>query len=293
MLMRTIIVMLLLIGMNSCGRFGKEDQKADHQERIVCISKQYSEIIYALEAQEDLVAVDVSSTFPPEIKELPTIGYHRALSAEAILAMKPSLILEDNNIGPEHVVAQLKQLEIPMKQFGQYGRTIAGTDSLIREMGRYFHKETRADSLCAYLGKSMEKALENTVQFTTTPRVLIIHFGQASNIYLVMTQNSNAGQMIRWAGGTMAVEGERGMMQLSPEIIAQSNPEVILLTDFGYDRLGSLENISSLPGVSITKAFQEGRVYRVEEHDLVYFGPRTGDNVLLLQELIHKHETAY
>ncbi|MEZ4793985.1 MAG: ABC transporter substrate-binding protein [Flavobacteriaceae bacterium] len=285
--MRTIIIAFLLIGMNSCGRFGNEDHKVDHLERIVCISKQYSEIIYALEAEEDLVAVDVSSTFPPEIKELPTIGYHRALSAEAILAMKPSLILEDNNIGPEHVVAQLKQLEIPMKQFGQYGRTIAGTDSLIREMGRYFHKERRADSLCAYLDQSMGEALENAKQYTSTPRVLIIHFGQASNIYLVMTQNSNAGQMIRWAGGTMAVEGERGMMQLSPEIIAQSNPDVILLTDFGYDRLGSLENIASLPGVSSTKAFQEGRVFRVEEHDLVYLGPRTGDNVLLLQKLIH------
>ena len=90
----------------------------------------------------------------------------------------------------------------------------------------------------------------------------------------------------------MAVEGERGMMQLSPEIIAQSNPDVILLTDFGYDKLGTLENIASLPGVSSTKAFQKGRVYRVEEHDLVYLGPRTGENVLLLQELIHKNEVS-
>ncbi len=99
------IGMLLLI---SCGRFGHTDQKSDLAERIVCISKQYSEIIFALHAEENLVAVDISSTYPPEIKKLPTVGYHRALSVEAILAMRPTLILQDNNIGPEQVVRQLQ-----------------------------------------------------------------------------------------------------------------------------------------------------------------------------------------
>ncbi len=94
-----IITSILFFG---CGRFSNEDSKQDHKERIVCISKQYSEIIYALHAENDIVAVDISSTFPEEIKKLPTVGYHRALSIEAILAMKPTLILQDNNIGPEH-----------------------------------------------------------------------------------------------------------------------------------------------------------------------------------------------
>ena len=276
------------LSLSACGRFGNEDKKKNNEERIVCISKQYSEIIYALDAEEDIVAVDVSSTYPPEIKELPTIGYHRALSAEAILAMKPTLILEDNNIGPEHVVTQLKKLKIPMKQFGMYEHTIAGTDSLMREMGRYFDKEEKAEALCKKLDHDIELALENTNTFEKKPKVLVIHFGQASNIYLVMTKNSTAGKMINWAGGQMAVEGDRGMKQFSPEIVAKSDPDVILLTDFGYDRLGSMENIADLPGVSSTRAFKEGKVYRVEEHDMVYLGPRTGENVLMLQELIHK-----
>ncbi|MGJ8664895.1 MAG: heme/hemin ABC transporter substrate-binding protein [Patiriisocius sp.] len=284
-----IIIPILLLFYN-CGRFKNEDKKEENEERIVCISKQYSEIIYALNAEENIVAVDVSSTFPPKIKELPTIGYHRALSAEAILAMKPTLILEDNNIGPEHVITQLKELQIPMKQFGHYENTIAGTDSLITEMGRYFNAETKAAQLVETLNSDMEKVLNNINSFPEKPKVLVIHFGQASNIYLVMTQSSTAGKMIEWAGGTMAVEGERGMMQLSPEVIAKSDPDVILLTDFGYDRLESKEQIVSLPGVATTRAFKNGRVYRVEEHDMVYLGPRTGKNILKLQQLIYKNE---
>lgn len=283
-----ILLLLAAISLSSCGRFGNEDKKKDHQERIVCISKQYSEIIYALGAEENIVAVDVSSTYPPEIKQLPTIGYHRALAAEPILSMEPTLILEDNNIGPEHVVTQLKQLQIPMKHFGKYENTIAGTDSLIREMGSYFHKEEKAEELCKKLDADMQLAKKEALRYEKKPKVLTIHFGQANNIYLVMTKNSTAGKMIAWAGGEMAVDGERGMTQFSPEVVAKSDPDVILLTDFGYDRLGSTEEVGTLPGISSTRAFQEGKVYRVEEHDMVYLGPRTGENIIVLQKMIHQ-----
>lgn len=274
----------------SCGRLSNDEKKEAHKERIVCISKQYSEIIFALKAQQDIVAVDISSTYPAEIKKLPTVGYHRALSSEAILAMKPTLILQDNNIGPEHVVKQLNDLKIPMKEFGKYQGSIQGTDSLIREMGSYFHREKQADSICKKLDSDMTDALQNAKQFKDSVKVLIIHFGQASNIYMVMTKKSTAAKMIEWAGGKMAVDAEKGMKQLSPEIVAASDPDVILLTDFGYDRLGgSSEKIKELPGVSSTRAFKNNRIYRVEEHDIVYLGPRTGENVLLIQKLIHQH----
>ncbi len=280
----------LVLCLHSCGRFGNANNKQDHDQRIVCIAKQYSEIIYALQAQEDIVAVDVSSSYPPEIKKLPTVGYHRALSAEAILAMKPTLILQDNNIGPEHVVKQLNDLEIPMKNFGHYQNTIPGTDSLMREMGVYFKKEHAADSLCLKLDMEFKNAIEKRSLYTDSVKVLVIHFGQASNIYMVMTKKSTAAKLIDWAGGTMAVDDEKGMRQISPEIVAQSDPDVILLTDFGYDRLGSPEKIRELPGVASTKAFKTNRIYRVEEHDMVYLGPRTGEIIMNLQKLIHQNE---
>jgi iron complex transport system substrate-binding protein len=286
---KTISFISLSLIVYGCGRFANEDKKEDHPERIVCISKQYSEIIFALNAQQGIVAVDVSSTYPEEVKKLPTIGYHRALSAEAILAMKPTMIFQDNNIGPEHVVKQLNDLKIPMKDFGKHTSTVEGTDSLIREMGTYFHKERQADSLCSKLKSDMKKALENARQYKDSVKVLVIHYGQASNNYLVMTKKSTGGKMVQWAGGKMAVNDDKGMKQISPEIVAKSDPDVILLTDFGYDRLGgNPQKIKELPGVASTKAFKNNRIFRIEEHDLVYLGPRTGENVMLIQKLIHQ-----
>ncbi|WP_339787229.1 MAG: heme/hemin ABC transporter substrate-binding protein [Imperialibacter sp.] len=281
------IVALLLAG---CGRFGNEDKKTNNAERIVCIAKQYTEIIFALGAEKDIAAVDVSSTYPPEATELPTVGYHRALSAEGVLAAKPTLIIHDNNIGPEHVVKQLEDLKIPMKVFDTKDEDIESTKALMKEMGQYFHKEAAADSLCKKLDADMKLALDNTANYADSLNVLVIHFGQASNVFLVMTKKSTAAKMINWAGAKMAVDDERGMRQLSAEVVAASNPDVILLTDFGYDRLGTSEKIMELPGIAGTKAAQNNRIYRVEEHDMVYIGPRTGENVLMLQKLIHQDE---
>jgi iron complex transport system substrate-binding protein len=284
----TILICALLLFLSGCGRFGNEDKKQEQAVRIVCIAKQYNEIIYALGAQQDIVAVDISSTYPAEIKKLPTVGYHRALSIEGIIANKPTLIIHDNNIGPEHVTKQLEDLKIPMKVFSTKGATIDSTKLLIKEMGAYFHKEKKADSLCEKLDADMKIALESAKQYVDTPKVLVIHFGQASNIYMVVTKKGTAGKMIEWAGGKMAVDDAKGMKQISAEIVAKSDPDVILITDFGYDRLGSPEKIKELPGVSATKAFKNNRIYRVEEHDLIYIGPRTGENTINLQKLIHQ-----
>ena len=271
-------LLLTTLVLTSCGRFSNKDEKQSNSERIVCLSKQYNEIIFELNAQQNLVAVDLSSTYPPEIKALPTVGYHRALSTEGILSMEPTMIIHDNNVGPEQVMQQMEKLKIPMMVFKT------------KEMGQYFGREKEADSLNAKLDKDLLTAENALAQYTTKPKVVVIHYGRATNVYLTMTENSTTANLIEMAGGTIPIDGDRGMMQLSAEVIAKSNPDVILLTDFGYDRLGTEEQLKSLPGVSTTNAAKNNRIYRVEEHDMVYFGPRTGEVILKLQELIHRNE---
>ena len=288
-----LVLILLIVCVTSCNRFGRRDSLGSGEQRIVCIGQAYNEMIYALGAQSNLVGVDYSSTFPEEIKKLPTVGYHRALSAEGILSLKPTLIIHDNNIGPENVVRQLQSLNIPMKTFQAKNDSPDGAKALLREMGAFFHKEQRAEELCAKIDHDMAAAADAARKFSSTPTVAVIHFGRASNVYLIVGNGgggdaSTAGKMVEMAGGKMAIE-KRGMQQMtSPEIIAKSNPQVILMTEYGFDRLGSADQAKTLPGVAETDAAKNGRIYRVSEHELMYFGPETGENILKLAKLIHQ-----
>ncbi|HKE56300.1 MAG TPA: ABC transporter substrate-binding protein [Pyrinomonadaceae bacterium] len=277
----------------SCSRFHNAATDAK-DARYVVISPIYNEIIWALGAQNQVVGVDLSTTYPPDVKQVQTVGYHRALSAEGILSLHPTAVIHDNNIGPPQVVQQLQQLNIPMKTFTAKNDSFDGTKALLREMGAYFHKEARADELCKTLDTQREASLEKVKQYTDHPRVAVIHFGRASNVYLVVGKGGGGdgggvSQMIELAGGQMAVEN-KGMQRMeSPEIIAQANPDVILLTDYGYDRLGgATDQIKALPGVATSNAARNNHIYRIEENVLNYFGPRSGENIAKVAAIIHQ-----
>lgn len=296
MMKRILLVALLaaaLISAISCGRFSNSVNEAK-TERLVVISQIYNEIIWALGAQDHVVGVDYSSTYPPDIKKVQTVGYHRALSAEGILSLHPTAIIHDNNIGPPQVVQQLQGLNIPMKTFTAKNSSVDDTKALIREMGVYFHKENRAEELCRTLDSQLMASLERVKQYTDHPRVAVIHFGRASNVYLVVGKGGGgdggaASQMIEWAGAEMAIDSNGMQRMASPEIIAQANPDVILVTDFGYDRLeGSLDQIKALPGVATSNAARNNRIYRIEENVLMYFGPRSGENIEKVAAIIHQ-----
>src|ERR1051326_6112017 len=209
-----VILAIAIVSSISCSRF--HNAATDSKDaRYVVISPIYNEIIWALGAQDKVVGIDLSTTYPPEVKKVQTVGYHRALSAEGILSLHPTAIIHDGNIGPPNVIEQLKQLNIPMKTFSAKNDSFDGAKALIREMGAYFHKEQRAEELCKTLDAQRAASLEKVKQYTDHPRVAVIHFGRASNVYMVVGKGgggdgSGVSQMIELAGGQMAVEN-RGM----------------------------------------------------------------------------------
>ena len=79
----------------SCSRFRNSPTNTGPQ-RYVVISPIYNEIIWALGAQDEVVGVDLSTTYPPDVKNKQTVGYHRALSAEGILSLHPTAVIHED-----------------------------------------------------------------------------------------------------------------------------------------------------------------------------------------------------
>ena len=91
--MKKITPIILLVVLASCGRFGNKEIDGTKDMRIICLSKHLTEMVFALGKGHDIVAVDLSSTYPDSAKLLPTVGYHRALNPEGIISLNPDLVI--------------------------------------------------------------------------------------------------------------------------------------------------------------------------------------------------------
>lgn len=279
----------------SCGRFGNKEIDGKKDIRIVCLSKQLTEYVFALGKGHDIVAVDLSSTYPDSAKLLKTVGYHRALAPEPIISLMPDLVIHSNDVGPDNVLPQIAKAGLHIKAFGG-ANTIDSAKLLLKELGKFFGEDSKADSLVKVLDAGVARAADTlkAMGIKDSLKVMIIHFGLRNNNYFVMSGRNGVGdKMIRLAGCTPALYNGKGAREMSAEAVALANPDIIIATDFGYDRMGSMDKfISSVPGVALTNAGKNKRIVRFEEHDLIYFGPRTGDNIIKLIKLLHTSASA-
>ncbi len=256
------------------------------RERVVCVSKQINEFLYAIGAQDVLVGRDLTSVYPPAIRKLTSVGYHRALSAEGILSLRPTLFLTDGNVGPDAVIEQVRQVGVPVVVL-RPGATPDSAQALLLELGQRFHREAEAARVVARWREGMQRVRADSAMVTgPRPRVLFMHFGLIVNNYLGLRSGGPADHVLRWAGGVNAIDSLGGMSRLTPELIARLAPDVIVATDVGFDRVGSAAKFAELPGVALTPAAQHGRIHRIDETEIMYYGPRTPDAVRHLASLL-------
>jgi iron complex transport system substrate-binding protein len=280
----TAIVPALALAALACGR-----GDVARGPRVVCVSKQINEFLYEIHAESVLVGRDLTSIYPPQITALPSVGYHRALNAEGIISLRPTVLLTDGNFGPEAVAQQVKQVGIPVDTMNP-GTTPDSAKALMKALGVRFHHEKDADSVVAKWTADMLSALADTVKWTgkPKPRVLIMHMGQIANSYLAIKRGTPGNQLIEWAGGVNAIDSVGGMLRLTPELIAKAAPDIIIATDVGFDRLGSADKFAAMPGVDVTPAGKNKRIYRIDEIEVMYFGPRTAASLQKIAEWLHQ-----
>lgn len=287
-ILNPIILSFTLLLLMACKQ-KQQDEKFNPAtaKRIVSVSKQITEMLFALGKGKDIVACDLTSSYPDSAKLLPKVGYHRLLSTEGIVSMRPDVVVYSPNIGPATVIPQLQQVGIRCKVFFE-SNTLDSAQLLLTALANYFGVKGVADSLNKQLQQQMQIVYAAQKQCTDTPKVMVIQFGQANNVFFVMSgRNGPADAMIRLAVGKPAVYQAKGASQFSAEAIATANPDVVIVTDFGFDKLGGVEGVKKLPGVALTNAAKNNRIYRFNEHDIVYFGPRSAENILLLMKLLH------
>jgi len=130
------------------GAASASDKGNPEAKRIVSIGGTVTEILYALGAEDRIVARDSTSFYPEAANSKPDVGYMRALSAEGILGQKPDLILMEEGSGPPPVLEILKASEVPMVVVST-PPDVAKIGQKIRDVGAAVGLSDKAETLAA------------------------------------------------------------------------------------------------------------------------------------------------
>jgi iron complex transport system substrate-binding protein len=251
--------------------------RAEKAPRIVSIGSSLTEIIYGLGAEKLLVGVDSTSLYPREARELPQVGYMRALSAEGVLALKPTLILATTAAGPATTLDQLRSTGIEVMVLPDrydYDSVVAK----IAAVGKVTDKAAEAEAMIAR-GRTEMAALSarlagRLAKAGSRPRVLFL-LSMGGGAPQAAGRDTAADGIIRLAGGVNAIDGYAGYRPLTPEAVIASRADFVLVTRQTVDALGGIQAILDQPAISRTPAGREGKVLQFDTLLLLGFGPRT------------------
>jgi len=258
--------------------------------RIVTIGGAATEIVFALGAGDRIVAVDLSSTYPPEVEALPKVGYVRAISPEGVLSMAPDLIVATGALGPAGARKSIERFPIDTILLPEL-TTLPELVESIRSVAARLSAEDEGRDLIAKIEDALELAASRT-RPDGAPRPSVIFLLQApgqGGSGMAGGRRTRAHSMIEMAGGENAAAELSGFQTLANESLLALNPEVILVGQ-SEEHGGSPKAIAALledPALSAVDAIRNGAVHAVPLDDLA-FGPRLGEAVLRWNGLINE-----
>jgi len=245
-------------------------------KRIIAMLPSHTETLVAIGAGDRLIAVDQYSNYPKNVTDkLPRVGSGYQPDIEAILALKPDLVLADESSGSRLTE---KLAAVGLTVYGGTAQTYNEVFQKIGVLGKLTNREVGATRLITSMRTDLN-ALQKSV--AGLPKVSTYYEIDPSP-YSV-GPNSFIGTLIAKAGGQTIVPARLGdFPKLDPELIVKANPRVMV----GL----SLDDAKKRPGWAGLQAVKGGRVFQptAEESDaLVRPGPRLPQALRALIRFLH------
>jgi len=255
--------------------------------RVISLSGDFTEVIFALGLGEYVVAVDTSATYPPEAKQRATIGYQRALAAEGILAQRPTLVLGNENAGPPAVIEQLRGAGVPVVIL-QYSPAIESAATKVRAVAEVLGVPERGVELAARVQTEIEAAKTLAATASAKPKVAFLNV-RGAGTQQIWGKGTPADAMLNAAGALNAatLAGIDGSKPITAESVVAAGPNVLIVTTSALESAGGVDGLLTLPGLALTPAGKSRTVLSFEDQYLLGMGPRTGQALLELVKALH------
>jgi iron complex transport system substrate-binding protein len=256
-------------------------------DRIVPVDGDLTEIVFALGLGDRVVATDISATYPPEVDGLPDIGYQRALNAEPIAAVEPTVVLATDLARPVETLEQLRTIGIPVIVIERRSG-LDGPAAKVRAVADALGVHRRGVQLAERTTNDIAAAADLAAGVDAKPRVLPLYL-RGERLQLVLGRGTGIDAVLP-AVGAIDVAAELGVVDTDPvsaEALVLTQPDVLLVTTTGLESVGGIDGLLSIPGIAETPAGRDRRVLAYEDQYLLGGGPRTGQMMRQLVTDLH------
>ncbi len=257
---------------------GAAAERVAEGTRLITLFGDITEIVYALGAEEHLVARDASSIYPAEAETLPNLGFAGTLNAEAVLALEPTLVIGTQLSGPAGVLDQLRDAGVEVLLLDA-ARGIDAPRLKIEAIGAALGIPGTAAALADEVERRLAAATAGAEAVERPLRVLHVYI-RRGGVQLVSGAGNEAQTIIEAAGGidAAAETGIVGWESLTPEALVAIDPEVYLVMDRGLEAIGGVEGLLAIPGMAETRAGRGRHVVSMPDLELL-LGPRLPEAV--------------
>lgn len=263
---------------------GPREVTVTDTSRVVAmdLSGSLAATVWGLGFGDTLVGRDVSTVFPgTEDLPLVTSGGH-TVSSEAVIALRPTLVLTDGTIGPRDVVEQLRDVGIQVVVL-EGEASFEGAADQARRVAAVFGAAEAGEALAERIAVEVADVRADIERIAPSAaderlRMVFLYLRGASGVYYLFGDESGADRLIDALGG-VDVAGElgwTGMRPLTDEAMVAADPDLILVMTSGLESVGGVDGLlSAKPAVALTRAGENRRFVDMADGQILSFGPRS------------------
>jgi iron complex transport system substrate-binding protein len=246
--------------------------------RIVSLDGAVSEILCQLGLEHDIVGVDVTSTYPASLKQKPSVGHNRNISAEGVLALEPTIVIGlASEVAPQ-LASQLKAAGVKTVLLTRE-LSVGGVRDMTLAVARAVGAVPRAKAVLAAFDRRMD-----SLRVTPLNQKILFIYARGAGTMLVGGTGTAVSAIVALAGARNAVTAFSGYKPLNAESLVAADPDVILMFTGGLLSMGGAAGLLKVPGVAQTRAGRDKKIIAMDGELLSGFTLRLPEAIGELHE---------
>ncbi|MEU7821494.1 ABC transporter substrate-binding protein [Catellatospora sp. NPDC049133] len=250
--------------------------------KIISLSPTTTEMLFAIGAGGQVVAVDDNSNFPANAPKTELSGFQP--NAEAVAAKSPDLVVLSTDAN--NVVAQLTTLKIPV-YVAPAAVTLDDTYKQLAELGELTGHKAEAAALSQRMKDDIAKLVKDLPKRATP---LSYYYELDPTLYSV-TSKTFIGSLFELAGLKNVADAAdtkgSGYPQLTAESLVKSNPDLIFLADTKCCQQ-NLDTVKARAGWAGMTSVSKGQVIALDDDIASRWGPRVVDLIRAIVDAANK-----